>query len=153
MTIFGRSGSRTLSLEKFHVIPGAPGQRENALDPDEIVTEIRVPDAEGVRSATYEVRPRKTLDWPLAAAAVALTSAGGVVRSARIVLGHVAPIPWAVPEAEATLAGKTVTEQIAEAAGIAAVGKAKALSGNGYKIRLAKVAVKRAILAADGGGV
>jgi xanthine dehydrogenase YagS FAD-binding subunit len=77
---------------------------------------------------------------------------GNRVQAARVVLGHVAPVPWGSPEAEAALAGKAVSEAVAQAAGEAAVGKARALSGNGYKVQLARVAVKRAVLAAAGGG-
>jgi xanthine dehydrogenase YagS FAD-binding subunit len=98
------------------------------------------------------VRQKEALDWPLAAAAVVLTMDGETVKSARVVLGHVAPVPWPSPEAEAALAGKTVSEAVAEAAGQAAVGKAKPLSMNGYKVQLARVAVKRAILKAAQGG-
>jgi len=45
-----------------------------------------------------------------------------------------------------------VNVQGAAAAGDAAVSNAKPLSGNAYKIQLARVAVKRAVLAAAGGG-
>jgi xanthine dehydrogenase YagS FAD-binding subunit len=83
---------------------------------------------------------------------VALKMNGNRVQTARVVMGHVAPVPWVSPEAEAALAGKPVTEAVAQAAGDAAVAKARALSGNGYKVQLARVAVKRAVLAAAGGG-
>ena len=73
------------------------------------------------------------------------------MKSAHVVLGHVAPVPWASPEAEAALAGKTVSESVADDAGKAAVTKAKPFSKNAYKVQLARVAVKRAILAAAGG--
>jgi xanthine dehydrogenase YagS FAD-binding subunit len=69
-----------------------------------------------------------------------------------VVLGHVAPVPWPAPEAEAALAGKTVSDSVAEEAGKAAVAKATPLSKNAYKVQLARVAVKRAILAAAQGG-
>ena len=77
---------------------------------------------------------------------------GGGVESARVVLGHVAPIPWRAPEAETALAGKTITEETALEAGKAAVSPARPLSQNGYKVQLARVAVKRALLAAIQGG-
>ena len=112
---------------------------------------MRVP-SPGGPNATYEVLEREALDWPLATASVALKMSGNRVQSARVVLGHVAPVPWVSPEAEAALAGKTVSESVAQAAGDAAVGKARALSGNRYKVQLARVAVKRAVLAAAGGG-
>jgi len=150
--IFGPNGGREVAAEKFFLSPRSNSDREYDLKPNEIVTEIRVPSAGGARSATYEVRQREALDWPLAAASVSLKMTGGKIQSARVALGHVAPVPWPSPEAEAALSGKAATEAVAQAAGDAAVSKAKGLSGNGYKIQLARVAVKRAILEAAGGG-
>jgi len=72
------------------------------------------------------------------------------VKSARVVLGNVAPVPWPSPEAEQTLAGKQVTPETAMAAANAALSKAKTLGKNKYKITVAKAAVKRAILKAAG---
>jgi xanthine dehydrogenase YagS FAD-binding subunit len=149
ISIFGPKGSRTVDLEKFFRIPKSENEREHALEPSEIVTEIVVPPSGNKKNATYEVRQKLALDWPLAAAAVALEMSGGNVKSARVVLGHVAPTPW-VAAADKALAGKPVTEETAAAAGAAAVSGAKALSKNGYKIRLAEVAVKRAVLRAAG---
>ena len=68
-----------------------------------------------------------------------------------MVLGHVAPVPWPAGDADKFLVGKTVSDQVALDAGSAAVSGAKRLSQNGYKIQLARVAVKRAILGAAQG--
>jgi xanthine dehydrogenase YagS FAD-binding subunit len=152
LVIFGPNGAREVAAEQFFVIPKSEGEREHNLKPDEIVTLIMLPSAAGVKSATYEVRQKEALDWPLAAASVALKMNGDKVSEARVALGHVAPIPWRSREAEAALVGKTISEATAQAAGEAAVGQAKALSSNGYKIQLARVAVKRAILDAVRGG-
>jgi len=148
--VTGAKGSREIPVAEFFRIPATEGERENVLAHDEIVTEILVPPAAQVRNATYEVRQKEALDWPLAAAAVALQMDGKNVKSARIVLGHVAPVPWPVPDAEKLLAGKAVTASLAEQVGEAAVKGAMPLSRNSYKIRLARVAVKRAILRAAG---
>jgi xanthine dehydrogenase YagS FAD-binding subunit len=137
-------------VEEFFVVPQRDGDRETALKPGEIVTEILVPPAGTVKNATYEVREREALDWPLATASVALTMKGSSIGSARVVLGHVAPKPWVATEAQTMLAGKTITEDVAEQAGAAAVKAAKPLSGNAYKVQLAKTCVKRALLAAAG---
>jgi len=141
------SGHREVAAAKFFVTPQNEHTREIALLPNEILTEIIVPH-EGSRNATYEVRQKQALDWPLAAASVALKMKGSTVSSARIVLGHVAPTPWAAAQAEQALAGKAVTPENAEEAAKAAVADAKPLSQNGYKVQLAKVAVKRALLEA-----
>jgi len=151
--LFGPKGARDVAAGQFFVTPKTNQGREYVLRPNEIVTEILVPPTGGARNATYEVRQKEALDWPLAAAAVSLKMSGSKVTSARIVLGHVAPVPWPVPAAEKFLAGKTVSDQVAQDAGGAAVTGAKRLSQNGYKIQLSRVAVKRAILrAAEGGG-
>jgi xanthine dehydrogenase YagS FAD-binding subunit len=151
--IQGPKGTRDLPIEKFFVIPESDIYREHDLKPNELVSEIVVPSHPvGTKSATYEVRQKEALDWPLAAASVVLNLSAGKVKSARVVMGHVAPIPWTSPEAEKVLTGQVITEAVAEAAGDAAVKEAKALSHNGYKIQLARVAVKRAILAAARGG-
>jgi xanthine dehydrogenase YagS FAD-binding subunit len=140
-------GPREVAVASFFVAPADENSREIVLRPDEILTEIVVPNAT-VKTATYEVRQKEALDWPLAAASVALTMQGNTVTAARVVLGHVAPTPYLAAEAEAALKGKTITEATAEAAGKAAVAGAKPLSQNAYKVTLAKVAVKRALLGA-----
>src|SRR2546430_10183463 len=57
--------------------------------------------------------------------------------------------PWVSQEAAQAIANKTIDEQTASAAGAAAVSKARSLSHNHYKVKLAAVAVKRALLVAD----
>jgi xanthine dehydrogenase YagS FAD-binding subunit len=152
--IYGPKGSRDLPIERFFLIPESDVYREHDLKPNEIVGEIRVPALHGgIKSATYEVRQKEALDWPLAAASVVLDLSGGKVKSARVVMGHVAPIPWPSPEAEKALAGQSISEGVAEAAGEAAVKDAKSLSHNAYKIQLARVAVKRAVMQGARGGV
>jgi xanthine dehydrogenase YagS FAD-binding subunit len=143
------SGARELEAEKFFVMPRIDTARETALQPNEILTEIIVPAAIGVRNATYEVRQKEALDWPLATASVALKMKGAAVASARVVMGHVAPTPWVAAQAEQMLAGKTIDEGVAEEAAQAAVSGAQPLSDNGYKVQIARTAVKRALLAAS----
>ena len=145
--LLGPQGSRELPLEKFFVTPQAEGEREHDLKPTEIITEVMVPPAQGL-SAFYEVRQKAQFDWPLATAGVVLRMSGHTISSARVVMGQVAPIPWVSPEAEQALAGKAVSEEVADNAGLAAVQKATPLSHNAYKVTLARVAVKRAVLRA-----
>ena len=104
-----------------------------------------------MKSGHYEVRYKASHDWPLAFSTVVLTMNGqNNIGSARVVLGAVAPIPWRSKAAEAALAGKPLNEQTAAIAGEAAVAEAKPMSGNAYKVQIAKTAVKRAILNAAG---
>lgn len=142
--------TRAVPVAEFFRTPAAETEREIVLPPGAIVTAVIVPDPAGRANATYEVRAHESLDWPLAAAAVSLEMQGDVVRDARVVLGHVAPVPWPAPSAERALAGKAVTVDVSKAAGAAAVVGARPFSGNAHKVRLAAVAVERAVLRAAG---
>jgi len=144
------TGTRTVDAANFFVSPKDENTREIDLKPEEIVTEILVPPAAGVKNATYEVRHREAIDWPLATASVALKMSGGKISSAHVVLGHVAPTPYHAAKASEWLKGQSITEATAEQAAAAAVEGAQPLSQNEYKVQLAKVSVKRALLAAAG---
>jgi len=150
--LFGPKGARELPLEKFFVIPKSENEREHDLKPNEIVTDLIIPaPPSGAKASHYEVRQKAAFDWPYATASVMLEMNGETVRSARVVMSHVAPIPWVSNEAAQAMAGKTVSEQTADAAGAAAVANAKSLGHNKHKIQLARVAVKRALLQAAKG--
>jgi xanthine dehydrogenase YagS FAD-binding subunit len=141
-----------IAIEELFVTPKAEGEREHSIRPNQILTEISIPaSAREWRSATYEVREKEALDWPLATASVALKMSGDKITAARVVLGHVAPVPWRSHAAEQALEGKSLNDATAAAAGEAAVRGAKPFSQNGYKIQLARVAVKRALLAVKEG--
>lgn len=142
------SGSREVDAAKFFIAPQSNDAREIALAPNEILTEVIIPAAG--KNATYEVRHKDALDWPLATASVNLTMDGSNVKTAKIVLGHVGPTPVDSAAAAAAIAGKAITEETAAAAGEAAVRGAQPLSQTAYKIQLTRVAVKRALLAAKG---
>ncbi len=149
--LVGPKGKREVPLEKFFLTPKSESEREHDLKPNELVTEIVLPPAVGLKVAHYEVRQKAAFDWPLAVAAVALQMGGSAVKSARVILGYVAPVPWISPEAERALTGKSISEETAGAAADAALRSAKPLSRNAFKVQLARVAVKRAILKAAAG--
>ena len=147
ITLTGSKGERKVAAADFFKAPKGEQDREHDLAPNEIVTAVLI-SSRGLANATYEVRQKQALDWPLVAAAVALKMDGKKISSARVVLGHVAPTPWRSEPAEEALHGKTLSEATAEAAGKAATSGAKPLSKNGYKVRLVQTAVKRAVLRA-----
>jgi xanthine dehydrogenase YagS FAD-binding subunit len=149
--VAGANGESERPLAELYRVPAREGEREHTLGPAEILTAIVVPaGAAEQRSATYEVRQREAMDWPLAAAAVALEMDGDKVQSARVVLGHVAPTPYDAVDAARALAGKKLDDATIAAAGDAAVAVARPLSGNAYKVQLARVATRRALLRAAG---
>ena len=144
----GPNQEEYIPLEYFFQAPKTDRQGVTVLKPGQLISHIWLPQARNFRSATYEVLQMEGLDWPLASAAVTLDMDGEVVRDARIVMGHVAPTPWVANEAGRMLVGKRLDEDSAGQAGDLAVASATPLSGNDYKVQLARTSVKRALLRA-----
>lgn len=148
--LLGPKGERMVSAADYFTLPVKNVRTENVLEPNELLTHVILPAPGNLKSGHYEVRYKTSHDWPIAFATVLLAMNGTTVRSARVVMGAVAPIPWRSPAAEQALAGKTITEATAAAAAEAALQGARPLSENAYKVQVAKTAVKRAILRAAG---
>jgi xanthine dehydrogenase YagS FAD-binding subunit len=151
VTVVSPRGQRTVPLEEFFVLPSRRLDHETILEPDEIVTEIRVPTpAPNTRSTYLKFKERDSHDFAIVGAAVVMRLKGKVCEDVRIVLSGVAPIPWRSPEAEAVLKGKAITPELAEQAGKAAVAKAQPLAQNAYKVPLTQAIVKQAVLRVAG---
>src|ERR1700730_11263295 len=149
--IAGPKGSRSIPLEEFYRIPQKQGHLEHDLGADEIVAFVNLPPpGPNSSSAYYEVRQKHGFDWPAATATVSLITKQKKIVKASVVLGSVAPIPWRSKEAESGLSGQVVNEDVATAASHAALQAAHNLGQNGYKIQIARVALRRAILQAAG---
>lgn len=147
-TIEGAKGkSREIAAADFFKTPKTEEEREYALAPNELLTFINIP-LKGMKNATYEVRHRQGLDWPYVTASVAYTEKDGSVSGGKVVLGHVAAVPWVAKAASDALKNGKVDAERAGRCAEAAVEGAKPLSDNKYKVQLAKAAVKRALLAA-----
>jgi xanthine dehydrogenase YagS FAD-binding subunit len=116
-----------------------------------MIVSVTIPQR-GLANASYEVRQKPRHDWPLVQAAVAFRGGrnGANAANVKIVLGHVAPTPIDATAAARAVEGRAITDETATAAGRAAVQGARALRQNEYKVRLAEVAVKRALLMAAG---
>ena len=120
-----------------------------AKRPDEIVTEIALPAAEGWSSVYVKLRRRGAFDFPVLGVAAAVRCEGELVREARIVLGAVASQPREATAAGAALAGQRLTsETIARAAELAA-GPSKPLDNTDfthpYRKKVTRVYVARAL--------
>jgi xanthine dehydrogenase YagS FAD-binding subunit len=157
LRLIGPHGVREQALERFYVIPKTEAEREHDLRPNEILAELILPPPRELKVAHYEIRQKQAFDWPLAVAAVGLNMKGSALFGSRLVLGYVAPIPWRSGDGEVALNNAArihggISEEVARAAAEGALQNAKPLSRNGYKVQLAKVAVRRAIMKAASGG-
>ncbi len=134
------AGERTIPLVDFYDTMGP------VLDPDELVTEIRIPaPAANAVQRFSKFRLRESIDFAVVSVAVVLEVAEGVCRDARIVLGAVAPVPYRAVGAEDVIRGGPLDQRQAGLAAEAALRDAEPMSGNAYKIEIAKTLIKRAL--------
>jgi xanthine dehydrogenase YagS FAD-binding subunit len=147
LTIAGPDGMKTIPVENFFTLPTVNVRQENILKPGEIVTEIQVPASAMAAHSTYlKFKERESLDFAMSAVAAAIDfGPDKTVRQARLVLGGVAPIPWRVKEAEASLVGKKLEGQNLKDVAELALKDATPLDENEYKIALTKTLVRRAL--------
>ena len=139
-------GERAIALNDFYLVPGSTPDRENVLEPGELITYVTLPNLPaGTKSHYLKLRDRAQYEFALASAAVVASVESGRVRRVRIALGGVGTKPWRSREAEAVLEGKAANEQNFRAAAEAAMRGAKPLRYNGFKIELAKRALVRTL--------
>jgi xanthine dehydrogenase YagS FAD-binding subunit len=152
--IEGRSGLRELPLAALHRLPGDTPERENALEPGDLIVALRLP-AEAQAFAAHaryiKVRERTSYAFAVVSAAAGLRIEEGRIREARLALGGVAATPWRAREAERILAGAPPDSAVYSEAARAALADAKPSGDNAFKIELAqRIIVRTLSLAAAG---
>jgi carbon-monoxide dehydrogenase medium subunit len=143
-------GERVLSMEEFLV-----DYYVTAIEPDELLVEVRVPAPMPDASGLY-TRFRRTAaeHRPLASISLMTRRDGSQCREARIVVGASVPVPRRLARAEEFLAGKLVTADVAaEAADLVAadIEPISDIRGSAdYRRDMVRVVARRTIAAVFG---
>lgn len=144
-------GKRTVAIKDFYVRPDTNPHKFNVMEEGELLTAVKIPKpAPGTKSAYQKYGDKESHDWAVADAGIVLEMAGDTCKRAVVAMGAASPVVRRSAEAEAALAGKTITQEIARAAGKASMTNAMPLSMNAYKVQLFPVAVYRTVLLAAG---
>lgn len=144
LTLRSLSRERTVAVEDFF-----KGYLETAMEPDEIVTQIQVPNPLPRTGTAYSKISLQEGDFALVSAAVSITlgAKNGTCRNARIALGAAGPVPIRAVKAERVLVGKEVTDSLLEKAGQVASEEAQPRADvhatEEYRRDVVKVLVKR----------
>jgi aerobic carbon-monoxide dehydrogenase medium subunit len=115
--IRGPGGTRTVPVRELHI-----GPYETVLEPDELLTELRVPlrfpvgsqaspTQPGRQGSAYEKVERRVGDYPVAAAGAVLWLDGDSIADAGIGLTAVGAAHFVAAEAEEALRGLPATEE------------------------------------------
>ncbi|WP_020570514.1 FAD binding domain-containing protein [Neolewinella persica] len=142
--VAGPDGSREISFSDFHRLPGDHPERDNTLQPNELITSIDLPPTGFAPHHSYlKLRDRNSYAFALVSVATGFELENKTIKRARIALGGVAHQPWRVSAAEDLLVGKAPTAQsFGQAAGII-LANAKGFGHNDFKIELARRAIIR----------
>lgn len=142
----GPKGKRSIPIGEFYLKPGSKPQKENVLEPGDVIVSVTLPPAaKGTRSHYLKLRDRAAYEFALASAAVVVGVEHGKIAHARVALGGVGTVPWRSPEAEQVLMGQAATPATFRRAAEAALKDATPASGNGFKVELAKRCLVRAL--------
>ena len=144
------AGIRRIPLQDFYT---GLGDNYRKLQANELVTRVFVPASSAGYTGLYrKLRVRGSIDYPLAGVAVVMRRSNGHVADARIGITAVNPAPMLVPGASDLLAGKSIDENLAGAAGDLAAKISKPLTTSAltpeYRREMIRVFTKRAVLAA-----
>jgi len=147
LTVVSTSGTRTVAADDFFV-----GLFQTALNPGEILTEVRVPAKAAGTGMAYEKFPHPASRYAVVGIAAVVQAEGGVCRSARVAMTGAAATAQRLTGLEAALAGRTL-----DAAGIGGVCKGlveadnllgDAFASSEYRAHLVDVLTRRALLRA-----
>ncbi len=139
-------GERMIPLDEFYV-----DYMKTALAPDEIVTELQVPNPSPHSGSAYHKERVRVIDSPIASVAAVISLAVGrdVITAARIVLQAVGPTPVRAREAEKILIGGKVGDTLVDEAATIAATEARPISdvyGSAeYKREMVKLVARHVI--------
>ena len=142
--------TRRIPLADFYT---GLGDSYRKLQPNELVTRVFLPaSSSGYRGVYRKLRVRGSIDYPLAGVAVVMMRSNRHVADARIGITAVNPAPLLVKGVAELLAGKTLNEALAVAAGDLVAKVSKPLTTSAltpeYRREMIRVFTKRAVLAA-----
>lgn len=144
LVVVGPGGERTVPIDDFLV-----GLFTTALEPNEVLTEIRAPSPNGGSGGAYEKLERKVGDFATVAIAVQLTVRDGTCEEVGIALTSVGPTNLRARQAEDSLRGGSLDEQSLRAAADLAAQEAQPAAdlrgSEAYKRDMVRVLTVRAL--------
>jgi 4-hydroxybenzoyl-CoA reductase subunit beta len=144
--LVGPLGERVVPAGRFYQNDGI---NYLAKQPDEVLTDVRLPAPDGWDAVYHKLRRRGSFDFPVLGVAAWIKWNGKTVAEARIVLGGVASWPQEVPEAAAALKDAALTDDIIRSASDAAYRPSKPMDNTDFDLswrkQMTRVYVTRAL--------
>lgn len=134
-----------MSMDEFYHRAWENPLAHNSLNPGDLIVRVEIPTTRP-RSSYLQVSDKHTFDWALVSCSAAADVVDGKLKSPRVALGSISPVPHQVAAANDFLEGKTLDEATASQAADMILADAKPLEHNAYKIPMAHALIRRALL-------
>jgi 4-hydroxybenzoyl-CoA reductase subunit beta len=139
------AGEREIALEELYRNDGI---HYLTREPDELLTEIRLPPPGGRRSSYRKLRRRGSFDFPVLSVGAAVRLDGNTVTEARLVLGGVASAPLRLAGAEEILMGRALDEEAIARSAEAASGPSRPMDNTDFSFLWRKEMTRKYVAAA-----
>jgi xanthine dehydrogenase YagS FAD-binding subunit len=142
---------RAVSVRDFHRLPGDTPEKDNVLEPGEVITGVTLPAPAGGKQLYRKVRDRASYAFALVSVAAIVRMEGGRIGSAALAFGGLAHKPWHDPRIDELLTGAEPSERLFDRAADLLLEGAEGQGANDFKIPLARRALKATLHEATGG--
>ncbi|HXC36336.1 MAG TPA: FAD binding domain-containing protein [Candidatus Acidoferrales bacterium] len=121
----------------------------NSLNNGDLILRVEIPTTRS-RSAYLQGSDKHAFDWALVSCAAAAEVMDGKLKSPRVALGSISPVPHQVEAANDFLDGKVLDDAAATHAADMILQDARPLEHNAYKVPLAHALIRRTLLKLNG---
>ena len=121
----------------------------NSLNNGDLILRVEIPTTRS-RSAYMQTSEKHSFDWALVSCAAAAEVVDGKLKSPRVTLGSISPVPHQVEAANSFLDGKVLDDATATQAADLILKDAKPLEHNAYKMPIAHALIRRTLLKLKG---
>lgn len=151
VVIEGQGGAtRTVPVRDFHRLPGDQPDKDNILEPGELITQVTLPAPTNARHIYRKVRDRASYAFALVSVAAVVSMDGGKIGTASLAFGGLAHKPWHDPKIDDLLTGETPSEALFDKAADILLADAEGQGQNDFKIPLARRTLKAVLREATG---
>ncbi len=143
-------GTRSVPVRNFHRLPGDTPEKDNVLEPGEMITAVTLPTPAGGAQSYRKVRERSSYAFALVSIAAVLKMEGDRITSASLAFGGLAHKPWHDPRIDELLTGETPSDALFDKAAELLLENAQGYGSNDFKIPLARRTLKAVLREATG---
>ena len=143
-------GQRSVPVRAFHRLPGDTPQKDNVLEPGEVIKAVVLPSPAGGRQIYRKVRDRSSYAFALVSIAAVVRMEGATIASAAIAFGGLAHKPWHDPRIDELLIGSSPSDALFDKAADLLLADAAGHGANDFKIPLARRTLKAVLREATG---